>query len=145
MKPKVDDFPSLVRWVADRYHNGVVDSIASRAGISGALADRWVKGKVQSPKIETLEKFCRAYGLNFNWVRSLLRRAAALIIALLAAGVCTAEASIPSHLTYHNSWIQQANIDNLRLIGTKIVALLRWATRGFSPIVNLPSVAYAAA
>jgi hypothetical protein len=57
-------FPELVRWAADTYHNGVMYQLALRVGISPALADRWSKGLVQRPTMETALKFCRAYSLD---------------------------------------------------------------------------------
>jgi Cro/C1-type HTH DNA-binding domain len=57
-------FPELVRWAAETYHGGVMYQLAIRVGISPALADRWSKGLVQRPTIETVLKFCRAYDLD---------------------------------------------------------------------------------
>lgn len=68
---KFKDFPALVQWVADTYHDGVVDAIGPRAGISGALADKWVKGKVRAPRPDTLMRFCAAYKLPFAQVMKL--------------------------------------------------------------------------
>jgi transcriptional regulator with XRE-family HTH domain len=64
MKDDIETFPALVRWIAEQHHGGVIYQLAQRVGISPALADRWSKGLVQHPTMDSVMKFCRAYGLD---------------------------------------------------------------------------------
>lgn len=98
MKPKVNNFAELVRWVADTHHDGVVDAIAPRCHISGALADKWVKGNVRRPSFDSLEKFCSAYKLDMGWVWNLIKRTAAVLLVgwLMSSGSVGAEEPTPS-------------------------------------------------
>lgn len=72
--PSVRDFPSLIRWLADEFHQGAVIQVAERARLSPANAHLWVHGRTRNPKIESLEALCAAYSLDFDDVRALVRR-----------------------------------------------------------------------
>jgi len=95
MHPPVKDFPALIRWLADRYHDGVIDKVADTVGISGALADKWAKGRVKMPTFATVDKLCSAYRLDFEWVRKLLRAGirVALAVVIILSSITTASAA----------------------------------------------------
>ena len=54
MNPKVDDFPALIHWIAEKYHGGAVHPIHEKVGISPALVQLWSKGGVKNPSLESL-------------------------------------------------------------------------------------------
>lgn len=92
MKPPVRDFPGLIRWLAEQHHEGVVDRIADTVGISGALADKWVKGRVKMPTFATVDKLCSAYRLDFDYVRKLIRAGLLGVIMAATAGMVPGDA-----------------------------------------------------
>jgi transcriptional regulator with XRE-family HTH domain len=97
MTPNVRDFPSLIRWIAETYHQGRFFPMAARIGVSSALIDQWKRGIIKSPRLESIEQLCEAYELDFDKVRKMLRpRARAVKVLMLAAalvGACSAPAS----------------------------------------------------
>lgn len=131
MKPNVTDFPSLVQWVADKYHGGVIDQISRHAGISPALASKWSKGQVRQPTLGTLEKFCKAYRLDFDWVRGLVRRTAAAVAVLLSLGVGQIGTCVADSPTPYAVGPSSERLTVVRLIGSWLVAQVRRATRTF--------------
>ena len=74
MNPKVQDFPALIRWIAETYHGGAVHPIHEKVGVSPALVQLWATGGVRNPTLENLDRLCAAYELNFTFVRGLLRQ-----------------------------------------------------------------------
>jgi hypothetical protein len=74
MNPKVEDFPALIHWLAEKYHDGAVHPIHEKVGVSPALVQLWSKGGVKNPSLENLDRLCAAYHLDFTFVRGLLRR-----------------------------------------------------------------------
>jgi transcriptional regulator with XRE-family HTH domain len=78
MNPKVQDFPALIRWIADKHHHGAVHPIHKRMGVSPATVQLWARGGVKNPNVESLERLCDAYKLDFTFVRRLLRPPAPL-------------------------------------------------------------------
>lgn len=72
MSLPVKDFPALIRWLAERHHNGKVLPMAQPTGISPAMLSRWYHGQVTRPTLDTLVKLCRAYDLNVLDVLALL-------------------------------------------------------------------------
>src|SRR5262245_41936536 len=64
MTPDIETFPALVRWLAETHHDGVIYQVAQKVGISPALADRWSKGLVQRPSMDSVMKLVNAYGLD---------------------------------------------------------------------------------
>jgi len=82
MNPKVRTFPELIRWLADKHHDGHVLPVAQKTGISPALVNLWVKGQVKNPTVTNLQRLCAAYGLDFLFVVGLVQgRRAALPIS----------------------------------------------------------------
>ena len=73
-QPQVPDFPSLIRWVADTFHDGAVLPISRKIGVSPAIVALWVNGVVKNPTITNLERLCEAYFLDFNVVRKTIRQ-----------------------------------------------------------------------
>lgn len=69
----VRTFPQLIRWLADAYHDGVLFAISGKTGVSPALVNLWVKGHVGQPRLESIERLCDAYDLEFDYVRGLVR------------------------------------------------------------------------
>jgi hypothetical protein len=72
--PQVTDFPALVRWLAKHYHDDTIVRMAPTTGLSQAILDRWSKGQVKSPKLESLDALADAYELDRNAVADLARR-----------------------------------------------------------------------
>lgn len=68
----VKDFPSLVRWLADKYHDGAIYPMGARTGLSPAILQRWADGNVKSPTLLAVVKFSDAYGLDYIEVLSIV-------------------------------------------------------------------------
>jgi len=59
------DFPSLIRSIAERDHEGVVMRIAEELDVSTALLNQWVHGLVKHPSTKNLYKLSQRYGIPF--------------------------------------------------------------------------------
>jgi len=68
------DFPSLVRSIAERDHEGVVVRIAAELDVSTALLNQWVHGLVKSPSTKNLFKLSQRYGVPFMDLIALVAR-----------------------------------------------------------------------
>lgn len=84
----VTDFHSLIRWLIETYHDGVVYGLAKRMHISPATADHWSRGLTKSPTIHSLARICDVYKLNLaEVIRVASKRIAVLAAVLSTAGV----------------------------------------------------------
>lgn len=72
--PNVRDFPTLIRWLANKHHEGAIYPMADDTGLSQALLDKWVKGMVANPRIGSIIQLAQAYDLDHMWVISLVAR-----------------------------------------------------------------------
>jgi len=68
MGPKVKDFPSLVQWIVDTFHDGVPYRMSVHLQDPVGSVHAWLKGNVRRPKPETLDKLCDVYNLDRNEV-----------------------------------------------------------------------------
>lgn len=59
------DFPSLIRSIAARDHDGVIVRIAAELDVSSALLNQWVHGLVKSPSTKNLYKLSQRYDIPF--------------------------------------------------------------------------------
>ena len=74
MTPRVSDFPSLIRWIADHHHDGVVKTIAKEIGVSVPLVNQWVHGVVENPRTGNLLRLSQRYDIDFMFIIRLVAR-----------------------------------------------------------------------
>src|SRR5687768_4112167 len=102
--PQVSDFPALVLWLAKHFHDGRILRMHPRTGLSQAILDRWSKGQVKSPKLESLDALADAYELDRNAVADLARhwiyrrRRVRKVVAtlLIGGGLWASSISVPT-------------------------------------------------
>ena len=58
--------PELVRWLAEKHHHGAIYPMAEKIGLSSATMDKWAKGTVKNPELESLKLMAEAYRLDFS-------------------------------------------------------------------------------
>lgn len=65
-------FGDLIAWLVETREAGVVSHLADKTGLSQPTADKWVKGRVRRPELESVLALCRAYDLDLMAVLDLI-------------------------------------------------------------------------
>jgi transcriptional regulator with XRE-family HTH domain len=137
--PQVTDFPALVRWLAKHYHDDTIVRMAPTTGLSQAILDRWSKGQVKSPKLESLDALADAYELDRNavadlarrWIyanRRRVRRAIATLLVGFALGAAELAHATPSDMEAKNPSYRRKGrhrwwLYHLDILGTSTVGV----------------------
>lgn len=119
----IKDFPSLIRWIADTYHEGAVMHVGESCGISQATAAKWAHARA-IPTLPKLIAFSDCYKLPLERVVELVKATkppklrgmlvgALVTLALLCAGAWSEARALPvANLTgasapYRKRWFDQ--------------------------------------
>jgi len=64
MTPTVKDFPALIRWLIDTYHDGIPYRMSVHLQDPVGSVHAWLRGNVRHPRPATLDKLCATYHLD---------------------------------------------------------------------------------